>query len=521
MIIQLDDELGVSFPYDEDLVAAIKEGIPGRRFIDGYWLFPIRHADVAAEVFRNFDTDIARDIKTHRAVIQWGLDEEERLAINSFDTSDLAEEFPDLMKHQLQVIEFGRLNNGRFLLCDDAGLGKTAASLSFLEKHRPGMQTLIICPSSVKFNWAMEVKRWTDSTPTVHSKRKAKELQIETSKEVVASDHFIISYESFAQLKSQPHGFQNLILDEFHLLKNVKTKRAKAVVSFARRANLKSIIGLSGTPLRNRPVEMFTVLNLIKPTEFPSWYNYAFRYCGAKEERYGITYHGATNMDELNMVLKSCMIRRTDEILDLPSLTINHMWWNPPQMVLDDVNFKMFAEAESDNVLPLISQWREDIGVEKARGPTLPINDTPVVIFYHHKATEQNFAPDHEKIDGSTTDYHRAEIVERFQRGEIPILLVSTTAAGQGINLTAAANVILLERQYTPAEEWQAIKRCHRIGQTRPVTVTIINARGTVDEAIHNLLERKKAIFDNVLDGITAESISHENIMEEMRKIAA
>lgn len=519
-IIQLDDELGIQTKYDPDFVEIIRK-VPGRRWVKPYWVFPIRHAIAAAQIIQPFDHYMAKEITTHRAVAKWNADEAARLNIDSFDTSALASEFPDLMPHQLQAIEFGRLNKGRFLLCDAPGMGKSAAVLSFIEKHRQGMQTLIICPAITKFNWSNEVRRWTDKDPVVHSKSKATKLKTETSPVIRSADYFITTYDSFARIKEPPTIFQNIILDEIHSIKQVKTQRAKAVIRFAERSNLKSIIGMSGTLLRNRPAEMFTGLHLVKPSEFPSFYKYAIRYCDGKDAQFGFTSSGATNMDELNQVLRSCMLRRTDDILDLPPLTINYEWWNPPQMLLDDTK-KMYYQVyfDTSDVLPTITRWREDIGTEKAihLADSL-ITDTPVVIFYHHKATEENFAPNHEKIDGSTTDVERANIINRFQQGKIPVLLVSTTAAGQGINLTAATNVVLLERQYTPADEKQAIDRVHRIGQTRPVTVTIINARGTVDEAIHNLLERKQAIFDNVLDGISTESISHENIMQEMKNI--
>ena len=195
---------------------------------------------------------------------------------------------------------------GRVLLADEMGLGKTLEALTYLRLRPRTLPALVVCPASAKYVWKGETKK--------HTKFSGKILSGRTPRRFKPKDITIINYDVLFHWKKTllKCGFKTLILDECQYIKSWKAKRTKAAISLGRK--IPHILALSGTPITNRPKELYTTLHLIIPKQFPSFVPYAFRYCNRRMLPWGWDDTGASHLDELHKKLKkSCMIRRTKQ----------------------------------------------------------------------------------------------------------------------------------------------------------------------------------------------------------------
>jgi SWI/SNF-related matrix-associated actin-dependent regulator 1 of chromatin subfamily A len=293
-------------------------------------------------------------------------------------------------------------------------------------------------------------------------------------------------------------------------------------------------IALSGTPIVNRPIEMFNALNIIDPTVIPNFWEYTKRYCGRKHNGFGWDFSGATNTQELHKILsESIMLRRKkqDVLTELPDKTFSLV-----PMELD--NEKEYFAAEND-FIQFIKETKGRQAAERAEGAqvlaeieglkqlavkgklTQSINwiadflesDEKLVVFAVHKfvidALMEAFKGKAVKIDGSVKNEDRQTAVDKFQNDDnIRLFVGNIQAAGVGITLTKASNVAFLELPWTPGALVQAEDRVHRIGQKDAVTVHYLLAAGTIEEKIARLIDSKRKILDRVLDGRRTEEES-------------
>jgi SWI/SNF-related matrix-associated actin-dependent regulator 1 of chromatin subfamily A len=172
---------------------------------------------------------------------------------------------------------------------------------------------------------------------------------------------------------------------------------------------------------------------------------------------------------------------------------------------------------DQPNALAEITAARQVVGRAKARAAVEWIEqyvstETPVLVFAHHREvldTIETACRDRGirlgRIDGAVSQDRRGQIVDDFQAGKLDVALLSSKAAGVGITLTRASDVISCERQWTPGDEEQCEDRCHRVGQTNPVTVRYLHVPGTVDDDMDELIETKRQVLTAVLDGGTAD----------------
>ena len=317
-----------------------------------------------------------------------------------------------------------------------------------------------------------------------------------------------------------------IILDESHACKSPTTQRTKAVKELCDK--IPHVICLSGTPITNRPIEFFTTLNLLDPYLFPNRFKFGLTYCNAKSTRFGWDMTGASNTDLLHRILtKTIMIRRkkSEVLKDLPPKT-------RASIPLDIDNKKEYREIEKD-VLKWIyeneglkaaakaSKAEYVVQIEKlkqaaARGKLQSVKEwiqdfidtgEKLVMFCSHTAIidalHEHFKDISVKLDGSTKQLDRAEIVNKFQGDKnCMIFFGNLIAAGQAITLTAASNVAFMEYDWVPGRHLQAEDRVHRIGQTADnITVHYLIAKDTIEETIVTTLERKSKTLNEILDG--------------------
>ncbi len=427
------------------------------------------------------------------------------------------------------------MSKGGGLIGDEMGLGKTIQALSCL--RQPNMlPALIVCPASLKINWFREVKRWVPGAKPF--------IMYGGSTHDMYRNHniIIINYDivkkHWAELKLM--NFQVLITDECHYLKNSAAQRTKYTKQLAKVIPFK--IALSGTPIINKPIELFSTLNMLEPDVWKSQWTYAQRYCGAHHNGFGWVFSGASHTDELHQILsETIMIRRTKcEVLkELPQKQRSVI----PVELTNKVKYK---EAEANLIKWLYDNEGEEAAIKASNAETLVqfeklkqmavegkmeaifdwVNnaleekDKLVIMATHHWVIDQikeKYGDIAVKLDGRDSQQSRQKSIDGFQNNKnIKIFIGNIKAAGAGITLTAADTTLFVELGWTPGEHDQAEDRIHRIGQeSDSVNIYYLIADNTIEDDIIKILDSKRKIVNKVLDGIEAEA---ESLLKELKQ---
>jgi len=423
---------------------------------------------------------------------------------------------------------------GRALLADEMGLGKSYQALRWYVKDGKG-PLVIVCPASLKYNWANEC--------AIHFGLQAEILEGRTPprKSLIKHKIVIINYDILGPwlpfLKRMKA--KTMILDECHYVKNPQAMRTKYVRYLC--TIVKYVIALSGTPLTNRPAELWPILHMLKPKKFKSFFKYAWRYCEPKKRRWGWEYKGAANLKHLHKkISKICMIRRTtNQVLkDLPP-NRRHM---VPLAIGDEASYR---EAR-DNFLQWLRKQNAkkatkarsaerlvQIGYLKRLAAELKLkqvqdwvdsflveSDEKLILFAYHKPIIKRLKSIYNPpvIDGKVRGKKRHNALEKFQTNPATrILLGNYTAMGIGLNITAANHAAFVEMPWTPGEINQCEKRINRIGQKKRTNSYFLIAKGTIEEDICRITQDKQSILDQTIDG--ADGISEFNIYNQLEQI--
>ncbi|MEK9207950.1 MAG: DEAD/DEAH box helicase, partial [Patescibacteria group bacterium] len=434
------------------------------------------------------------------------------------------------------------------LIADSMGLGKTCQALTYLQHHPELRPAIITVPASLKLNWAKEIKLWMSVNYDFHiiSGRHSQRERLPKA------DIYIINYDILsvsnpdAKKKSEKYvcrpdilGIEPkiVIADEAHVWKSPDAQRTKAMMDLAKRVPY--FIALTGTPIVNRPIEIYNCIKAIEPKLFPSYFQYAMKYCGAKHNGYGWNFNGASNTQELHEKLSSIMIRRKKEevLKDLPPKirTVipmeldNQREYNTAEADLIGwlrINFGngKAEKAQQAEALARIGELKRLAVRGKLKGCIEWIEDflesgEKLVVFAVHKfvidALMEHFTGKAVKIDGSVSN--RQAPVDAFQDDDsVRLFIGNIQAAGVGITLTKASNTCFLELGFSPSLHEQAEDRVHRIGQTADsVTAWYLLAAGTMEEEIAELIDAKRKIVAKVIDG---QDIDEESLLSELMK---
>jgi len=338
-----------------------------------------------------------------------------------------------------------------------------------------------------------------------------------------------------------------IIFDESHLLKDIKTKRTKVALELARNAERRIL--LSGTPALSRPSELFSQVRLVDPKIFTNWNEFATRYCELKQGKYGVEAKGATYLNELSTILKhTVMIRRLkkDVLNDLPAKTRELLYLSGDKIKTQMSELKKSREAYTvaeksnnpDVMKSALMTFYSETGMCKSDTIADYIiekyfykGSPPVklLLFAHHSTVLDVFCMrfalekvNHIRIDGHTKGPVREANCKKFQEDpNCQVAVLSITAAGTGITLTAANKVIFAELYWNPGIFFQAEDRAHRVGQKSSVFVQYILARDTADDLIWPKIQEKILVVGNLsLNNETLSSIDNrERIVNDERKI--
>lgn len=555
--------LRLDFGYNTELIAKIK-AIPGRRYYRNetelYWTVPN-----TVENIQNLQS-LGFSVPTLAA--PKNAPQKARLVAPRL--------LRKLRKYQKQGAERLAGEMGlRGLLADEMGLGKTAQALAAVEyRKHDAYPVLVVCPSSLKWNWAREAKMWLPdvcvrviSGYCKRSTWRAKEREIC----IINDDILAHKTNKYGEIQNNgwmpllaSAGYKTLIVDECHRVKNNKKKQAifidkqtgeekkmkvpackksAAVLTLAKATEY--FIALSGTPIENRPVEFFPVLNALDERLFPNFWQYAQRYCGASHTGWGWNFNGASNTQELHIILtQSLMIRRKkqDVLKELPPKVRT--------VVPVEIDLRAYHKEEKEflsYIQRLKNEEAVDIKESKSEGlarierlkqaavvgklkacvewiEDYLESDKKLVVFATHKFVlddlQKHFPKISVRMDGSTAPKERQAVVDAFQNNpQIRLFLGNIKAAGVGITLTAASDTLTLELGWTPGEHDQAEDRTHRIGQDADsVNAYYLIAKDTIEEEIADVLDKKREVLCSVMDGQDVEDDALLTVLLEKYK---
>ena len=389
------------------------------------------------------------------------------------------------------------------ILADDMGLGKTIEALTAAKLLRSHLSchVFVVCPVSLIENWQREAERVG--------------VKIE-----IFSNHY--------RKIPQPVSSQYIaIADEAHYFQNPKSARTKKIKELVEHENCIASWLLTGTPIKNgSPINLFPLLEMCQHELAKDKSQYIDRYCAPVHRQYGkqsfwdIT--GAAHLDELSAETKDVILRRTKKecLKELPdkmrlykaveleskekkaySKKFKELLADYHRRVkLGEVDGAAEALVTLNYIRKLNSEHKVPTAI--ALVEELLEQGQQVVCFTEFvesaKALYKAFEQISELLTGDTKD--RQGAVDRFQNGESKLFIGTTKAGGVGITLTAASNVILVDRPWTPGDAEQAEDRCYRLGQQNAVFVNWLRL-GVVDESIDNLLAEKQRNIDLVLAG--------------------
>ena len=438
-----------------------------------------------------------------------------------------------LYPHQADGVAF-LLSKKRAILADDMGLGKTRQAIVAMEAGCPDGTILIVCPASIKLNWKREIQM-------VDNEASIEVLGIDANQTDVPR-WIIINYDILSKHAGRLHAIDwaGVILDEAHFIKNASKRTTHCLKLLGVQAEAKAaLIGpefvflLTGTPMTNRPKDLFNLFRCVGHPASRSFLSFAKRYCDAYRNDYGWVTTGASNLDELNLLMKEVSIRRMkDEVLNLPPKVRS---WVPVDIsgskaALNAIDGFLSWYSGTDpsqpndkEFLARLTNVRTALHKAKFKAVSERIKDViatgeKVVLF----TCFTNGIERHKKmlgdqavtITGADTSAKRTETVDRFQNDPaIRVALCNVIAGGVGITLTEGTHVIFQDLDWVPANHAQAEDRCYRMGQDKRVTVEYFHADGTLDGYIATLLQRKMAL----IAAVEAEEIPDQSILTEIQ----
>ncbi|WP_077490382.1 DEAD/DEAH box helicase [Sinomonas mesophila] len=422
------------------------------------------------------------------------------------------------------------------VLADDMGLGKTLQTLALIlhardaDSAHPKAPFLVVAPTSVVPNWAAECARFAPELRTAalaDTQAKAGTPLAETAAgaDIVVTSYalFRLDYEAYADL-----DWAGLIMDEAQFLKNRATKAHQCARDLAAPFKL----ALTGTPLENNLMELWSLFAIVAPGLFPAAHHFAQDFAKPIEKN-----ADAKRLARLRRRVRPLMLRRTKEAVatELPEKLEQRL-----DVDLDPRHRKLYQQylqREREKVLGLVEDLDRNRfivfrsltllrlmaldpalvdeahdGVSPAKLDALLEQLGDVVAEGHRALVFSQFTSflkkaaarleaegiAYEYLDGTTR--RRGETVARFKEGQAPVFLISLKAGGFGLNLTEADYCFLLDPWWNPTAEAQAVDRAHRIGQTRRVMTYRLVAKGTIEEKVMELKEKKAALFASVMD---------------------
>jgi len=442
----------------------------------------------------------------------------------------------DLYPYQKEGIEFAAFRKAS-IIADEMGLGKTlqAIGTAIVKKKVFGFsKTLVVTPASLKEQWKKEIEKYSAEKALV-----VDGLPDEREKIYRQSDHFfyIVNYETVLRdrIALSKAGFDFVILDEAQRIKNFETKTASSISKLL----FKHVLVITGTPIENRLIDIYSIVNAIQPNFFGPLWEFSYQHCLFDPEKHN-KINGYYDLQKLNKRLENILIRREKrKVLDqLPNVVQMNVPFNLSPLQgeyhasyakgLASILRKKFLTPYDLQKLQLLlssmrmvcdstylidDQTNESPKLEELKYMLLEKLDvknseSKIIIFSEwvkvHKLIGQMLRENNigfAELNGTVPVKMRGELIRKFETNPQCKIFLSTEAGGSGLNLQMADTLINFELPWNPAKKNQRIGRIDRIGQ-KSGTLTIYNfiTRRSIEEQIASGLLVKQSLFDGVLD---------------------
>ncbi len=439
------------------------------------------------------------------------------------------------------------------ILADEMGLGKSIQTICFIKevlKEKKDAKILIVCPTSLVYNWEKEFDKFgNDLKYTTISESKTKRASL-----ISNSDYniYITSYgllrNDIAEYKKQE--YEVCIIDEAQFIKNYQAKMTIAL----KEINSHTKLALTGTPLENSITELWSIFDFLMPGYLNSVKKFHEKYHISD-----VTKEDLEKLESLNYQIKPFILRRKKNEVskDLPEKIENTIYLDLPESqkklylsVLKETEREINEEIESVGykaaqfkILTLLTKLREIcinpyVLYENYDGEAIKIEkiiemikdyakeEHKILIFSSFKRVldllKERLNKEHisfYSIDGSIKGKERLPLVDKFNDDDTTCFLITLKSGGTGLNLTSADIVIHLDIWWNPQAENQATDRAHRIGQTKNVIVNKLITKGTIEERILDLQNKKKILSDNLIEGHSNGEVLTSLTENEVREL--
>ena len=527
----------ITFDYDQRIVDTVKS-LP-QRFYNAdkkEWEAPLPALKTVVDNLPMFDFDITGpyiNMTEEKPVVNIPVD-------FNFKTKPF--------KHQIEGFEYGLANN-RWLLGDEQGLGKTkqVIDIAVAKKQLKGYKhCLIICGvNGLKWNWVNEVHTHSDEDAWILGQRfKGRKISIGSTNDKLydlkhvnsISPYFLITNVETMRNEDCVKEIQKLCkngtigvvaIDEIHKCKNPASQQGKGILKIQPECR----IAMTGTPLMNNPFDLFIILKWLGYEEhsFSAFKNHYAMYGGFG----GYEVVGYRYLDELQKQLDKIMLRRLKkDVLDLPEKTHidEYVDMTPKQAqiyreISSEIRMNIDQIKMANNPLAELIRMRQATGytgilsstikesakldrmeelveeaVQNGKKVVIFSNWTQITDIAYDRLLAKGFVG--QMITGDTKDESRQLIVDAFQNSEYQDFIIGTIGAmGTGLTLSAGTVEIFMDEPWNRANKEQAEDRCHRVGTKENVTIYTILCKDTIDERIHELVERKGQMADALVDG--------------------
>jgi len=525
----------VSFPYNEEVLNIIRS-MPSRYWDNKTkeWEIPLKKIVTLIPQLTKYDIQITGKLDV--------LEEEVKKPAKityAFKTKPYA--------HQIEGVKFGNTHD-RWLLGDEQGLGKTKQVIDIACSRKQThnyKHCLIICGvNGLKWNWVNEVAIHSNEQAFILGQRTTRtgKVKIGSTADKLndvknikdIKEYFIITNVETLRDKTISEELAKLCfngelpmvaIDEIHKCKNPASQQGKGIL----RLQPLCRIAMTGTPVMNTPMDMYIILRWLG-FEKHSFSQFKAHHCifGGFG---GYEVVGYKNMEEIEEQLKDMMLRRLkDDVLDLPEkvyineyVDMDNKQAQIYREVTADIKSNIDQITVSPNPLAALIRLRQATGYTGILSSTIKesakldrleelvedivANNRKCLVFSNwtqmtdvvqERLAKYNPAV----ITGETSDAERMSMVTKFQNDNTCNVIVGTIGAmGTGLTLTAGTSVIFLDEPWTMAAKQQAIDRCHRIGTTQKITIHTILCKDTIDERIHDIVEKKGLMSDALIDG--------------------
>jgi len=430
------------------------------------------------------------------------------------------------------------LRVNRALLCDEPGLGKTATAITAARLTKPNGRILVLCPNSLKYWWDAEIRRWHPEAHilVLRSGRLYRDRDWAAYKRL-PSGYLIVNWEALRLLPQVlAQVWQWILADEAHRVKNRDTQVYHALNT----VRTGRLVLITATPFANKPAELWTLLHMVAPHRYTSYWRFFEMYTDYSPWDPYRTIRGVKNADLLARELAPIMIRRTKTecLPQLPEKTYTtiRLELEPHQArAYLQMAKEMYVELESGdaieavNTLSLLTRLRQlvsttatlDVTDYSAKLDAVMdlVQDAPddrFVIFTQFRKTVEALVRRLTEagisslwLMGGLGADEVAQRVAAFQSGCGRVFVATTQTGGVGLTLTSAHTLVFIEKHYSPAVQEQAEDRIHRMGQKVAVQIISLLCNDTVDELVEEILARKVEMVNAVL---------HQALLRNLKK---